>query len=86
MLRPDPKLLGPERDCIRLRSVGYRQHKLSQPFTQGAARGCADLKWFDGRQDHDADQDQSRYLIGNTKEFLGPLIAVIGEIARPMAK
>jgi hypothetical protein len=36
MLQPDPKLVGPERECIRLRSVGFSQDKLSRAFAQGA--------------------------------------------------
>jgi len=34
-----PKLWEPERECIRLRSVGCVQHKLSRRFTQEATPG-----------------------------------------------
>jgi len=34
MLRPAQTTKEPERDCIRLRSVGLDQHKLSNPWTQ----------------------------------------------------
>jgi len=34
-----PKLWEPERDCIRLRSVGFAQHKLSRRSAQEADAG-----------------------------------------------
>ena len=72
MLRPAQNAV-PERDCIRLRSVGCRQHRLSRRHTQELERAvcvCRDrLKRFNDHQDYDNNQQSCRYLIDNTVEF-----------------
>jgi len=75
-----PKHWEPERDSIRLRSVGCSQDKLTRRFAQ-EEKGClckgeGDLERLDGRQHHDCDQQDCRYLIDNTIEFLAMAIPV----------
>ena len=48
------------------------------------ARG--DLERLDRRQDDDDDQQNCRYLIDNTKEFLGMSVPVETEFIYPMGK
>jgi len=45
MLRPVPIGSVPERDGIRLRSGGYKQHMASRVFAQ-EARGAGDETWL----------------------------------------
>jgi len=85
-----PKLWKPERDCIRLRSVGCIQDKLSRRSAQEATQeSCADvwrLKRLHCRQYHNDNQENRWYLIDNTKEFLGVPIPVVVEFIYPMRK
>ena len=82
-----PNTWEPERDNIRLRSVGCPQHKLSECFAQEGDRQSAKpatLEWLDGRQDDDSDHHDRRYLIDNTIEFLRMRISVEAEFVYPM--
>ena len=82
-----PKTREPERDNIRLRSVGCPQHKLSECFAQEGGRqsvAAASLERFDDCEDHDADHQECWYLIDNTIEFLWMHIPVETEFVYPM--
>ena len=89
MLRP-ARTMEPERDCIRLRSVGYQQDKWRSLSVQEATRSAVNitlsLERFDDRQDDDGDHQHGRYLIDNTIEFVAARIAVEGEVPGPAAK
>ena len=86
-----PERWEPELDCIRLRSVGCRQHRMSRRFTQEAWSApcavCRDrLERLDHHQDHDDDQQNRRYLVDNTIEFLRARVAVMAEFVHPAGK
>jgi len=82
-----PNTWEPERDNIRLRSVGCLQHKLSERFAQEGDRQSAKratLEWLDGHQDDDGDHQDRWYLIDYTIEFLRARISVEAEFVYPM--
>ena len=89
MLRPAQTTREPERNCIRLRSVGYNQDKLSNRPTQevhAARRDNGRLEWLQRRQNHGGNQQHRRYLIDNTKELLAMRVSVVAEFIYPMRK